>query len=921
MARRLSCRHPKNILIYTMKKTFTLLFGATISLSFGHLFAQDYSEVDRILGADGEHLDRFGQSISIDGTTCVVGAFLNDYDEDGETYVDDAGAAFIYSWNPGGDWTFDQKVVPTDRDENYEYGKSVSISGDYLLVGSPRNNNDTVFIGLHYGAAYFYEKDEVGEWNLARRVFASDTDANDKFGEAVSISGNYAIIGAPHEGPSDIGKAYVFERGEDGIWDEVQTLVPTNYLIEAEFGNAVSISGDRIAVGAFHESDGESDYYQRGAVYMYERDEFGVWNEVQHLTASDYLDGIGEAAFGHSVSLSGDDLIVGAPEEDYNAAGGSHKTSAGAAYIFERDEDGTWVEIEKIVASDRNNLDEFGHSVAIEGGIAVIGAIDEDEDADGENNLFNSGSAYIFERDGDDWDESQKIVSETRAEFDDFGASAAISGNFIGVGASNDDPDASGVVFGSDKTGTAFIFTPCESSESSLEIEACSEYTVPSGDETYTESGTYSDTLNSYYGCDSIINIDLTILSSASSITEVVCYEYTVPSGDETYTESGVYMDTIPNAVGCDSIITIDLTINVATFSVITEVACYEYTVPSGDETYTESGVYPDTILNAVGCDSIITIELTINTFSASSIEVTACDTYMVPSGDETYTESGIYMDTLVSAVGCDSIITIDLTILEATETEITEAVCYEYTVPSGDETYTESGIYMDTIPNMVGCDSIITIDLTILEATEATITETACFEYTVPSGNETYTETGIYTDTIPNAVGCDSIITIDLTINTVNIETTVSAPTITANATSLVYQWLDCDADYAIIDGETEISYTATENGNYAVEITDGACVDTSACITIGNVSLTENGLSEHIRIYPNPGKDQFNIELGELTDVTIRIYTGSGQLVYRESNITTPVYTFDPNLTTGIYHLEILSGEIKKEFRLVQL
>jgi hypothetical protein len=247
-----------------------------------------------------------------------------------------------------------------------------------------------------------------------------------------------------------------------------------------------------------------------------------------------------------------------------------------------------------------------------------------------------------------------------------------------------------------------------------------------------------------------------------SSFSVISCGPYTVPSGDETYSVSGTYMDTIPAIADCgDSIMTI--TVNVApNGSSFNASACASYTVPSGDETYFTSGVYYDTLPNMYGCDSVLTINVTLLN-SIGIMSISGCASYTVPSGDETYYASGTYMDTIPNAAGCDSIMTITVFINNTTST-FSATGCGSYTVPSGDETYFASGTYMDTIPNAMSCDSIMTINVTLLNSA-STFSATGCGSYTVPSGDETYMADGTYMDTIPNMMGCDSIMTITVTL------------------------------------------------------------------------------------------------------------------------------------------------------------
>ncbi|HQW27186.1 MAG TPA: hypothetical protein PLV75_14545, partial [Saprospiraceae bacterium] len=321
------------------------------------------------------------------------------------------------------------------------------------------------------------------------------------------------------------------------------------------------------------------------------------------------------------------------------------------------------------------------------------------------------------------------------------------------------------------------ILEPCYPTYGEISPTACDAYTSPDGLEVWTVSGTYLDTLILFGGCDSIITVHLTILnSSTSEILETACDAYTSPDGLEIWAVSGTYLDTLINSVGCDSIITVQLTIVNSTTSSLTVTACDSFISPDGLDTWTETGVYLDTLSNAVGCDSIITIELTINNSTAAEIMVESCVSFVSPDGLETWTESGTYVDTILNQLGCDSVITIQLTILDDSAAEIAVETCDSFTSPSGIYVWTASGIYNDTIPNAGGCDSIITIDLTINLSTSSLLDVTACDSLVSPSGL-VWNVSGVYQDLIPNESGCDSNMTINLTIiNSSSSEITVTA-------------------------------------------------------------------------------------------------------------------------------------------------
>jgi hypothetical protein len=343
--------------------------------------------------------------------------------------------------------------------------------------------------------------------------------------------------------------------------------------------------------------------------------------------------------------------------------------------------------------------------------------------------------------------------------------------------------------------------------------------------------------------------------------------------------------------------------------------SCGDYTAPSG-AIFTSSGNYNDTIPNSICGDSIININLTINAPSFDTIQVQTCDSYIAPSG-AVFTTSGIYNDTILNLAGCDSIITIDLLLNYSTADTLSVIECDSYDAPDGSQ-ITSSGIYDFLLQNAAGCDSLIHVDLTINNSSSSSITETACFSFTAPDG-AVYTQSGNYTAIIPNVAGCDSVISITLTINTINSQTTLNGLTITASETGATYQWIDCGTGLPIA-GETQASFTATSNGSYAVEITKNGCVDTSACVSISNVGISED-LESFVAVYPNPVSDVLNIQTNGDQALIFVLSDGSGKEILSERSNDKELTLNMANLPSGIYSLVVTDANTSKTIKIVKL
>jgi hypothetical protein len=323
----------------------------------------DWDQVAKLVAADGAANDYFGVSVSISGDYAIVGA---PFDDDNVT---DSGSAYIFK-RDGTTWTQQAKLTAADGAVGDSFGYSVSVSGDYAIVGAYGDDGS----GGSSGSAYIFYYNGT-TWIQQAKLLASDSGADDCFGLSVSIDGDYAIVGAYLGGWWDSGLAYIFKRSGTN-WSQQATLTASDAALSEKFGFSVSISGDYAIVGAYGDDD---DGTNSGSAYIFERSGTS-WSEQVKLTAAD---GGESDMFGYSVSVSGDYAIVGAYGDDDNGS------DSGSAYIFKRD--GTsWSQQAKLLPADGAGGGDFGISVSISGTYAIVGAYHDDD------NGADSGSAYMF---------------------------------------------------------------------------------------------------------------------------------------------------------------------------------------------------------------------------------------------------------------------------------------------------------------------------------------------------------------------------------------------------------------------------------------------------------------------------------------------------------------------------------------------
>ena len=591
-------------------------------------------------------------------------------------------------------------------------------------------------------------------------------------------------------------------------------------------------------------------------------------------------------------------------------------------------------------------------------------------------------------------------------------------------------------------------------STSTIIETACDSFTSPSGRYVWTSSNTYLDTIPNSVNCDSVIAINLTVVNASTSIiTDTACINYVSPSGRYVWASSGTYLDTISNSMNCDSIITINLTVK-SSRSTDVQVACGSYTWINGITYYANTTTAKDTLVNAIGCDSIVTLNLTINpifayvdtqnlcdsltwidgityysnnstaTFWTSTVfgcdsiitldltlnnsvnvidSVSACSYYQWSNGQIYVSDNSSATQVFLASNGCDSIVTLNLEIHNGSFATDTHVVCDSLLWMDGNTYYSDNNTaihnmiggnshgcdsvvtlnltvnstyivdvvsscssytWIDGITytsnnntaryttiNSLGCNSIVTLNLTILNSTSSIDVITSCNPITWMDGitytasNSTATQTGVntvgcdsiitldftlltstsFTDvitsctpitwidgitydlstnnptfTISNNQGCDSVVTLDFTLLEVDTSVTRNYLTLTAQANNATYQWINCDNGR--IAGETNASFTATVNGNYQVDITQNGCVDTSACYAITNVGIGEAELIG-VSLYPNPTSDVLHIDKGSNKSLDITITNSAGAIVHQSTSKNQVTSIDMAKMATGMY------------------
>ena len=443
--------------------------------------------------------DQFGNSIASGSGTIVTGAMFEGssstaiFNSDNSAALDNLGsengAAYVFKQD-GNNWAQDAYLKASNGDAGDWFGVGVSTGEGLIAVGaygedsssklidnnngSPSSVNNSL---SNSGAVYLFKKNVSDDWFQDAYLKAPNSDVDDWFGTSVALSVDMVAVGAPNEDSNpitintglasidnsltDSGAVYLFKNSSD-IWSLDAFLKASNRSSSQGFGHDVAMSSDRVLIGAPGESSsaigvvntnnsasGDTTAVSSGAAYVFLRDGSGNWFQDAYVKAFNTDSGDG---FGSAVAISDDLIVVGAPHERSSGTGIDSPDSddnslvdAGAAYVFERDGSGNWVQDAYLKPSNTAANSLFGSAVAISGNTVLVGAPGESSGTTGIDNVDgsaasdlsagSSGAVYVFKRDETGfWVQDAYFKSSNSDSGDLFGTSVSVSGTTVAAG-------------------------------------------------------------------------------------------------------------------------------------------------------------------------------------------------------------------------------------------------------------------------------------------------------------------------------------------------------------------------------------------------------------------------------------------------------------------------------------------------------
>lgn len=481
-----------------------------------------------------------------------------------------------------------------------------------------------------------------------------------------------------------------------------------------------------------------------------------------------------------------------------------------------------------------------------------------------------------------------------------------------------------------------------------IDRNICQGESFEFNEQTLTATGTYRDTLVAANGCNQYVVLNLTVDDTSQTVIDrMICQGDLFAFNGQNLGATGTYRDTLEGVNGCNQYVILNLTVEDRFQTMLTETICQGEAYLFADVARVTSGVYEQNLQATNGCDSVVTLNLTVNDTIETIINQTICENSVYDFNGQALTDAGVYRDTQATINGCDSTIVLNLKVSDRYETERNEMICTGDSITFNNQTIGTTGVYQESFVAANGCDSIITLNLTVNSVGFTAMSEEICFGSIRPFNGQDLTTAGTYLDTLNTVNGCDSII--ELTLTVAPILESASEQTICAGDTIEFYTFIltetnsytsvlktteGCDSmvilNLQVLDPiETRIDTTLcpqdsflfgtqmlTEAGTYTQGLTSISGCDSTVTLNLkmgiaGEGGCMSVGIEEEflqsIEIYPNPVRQSLFINAPTVQLNHIRLINLTGQVLFEQAfnkgNLPTQQEVNMQDFVPGIY------------------
>ncbi|MEO0899872.1 MAG: T9SS type A sorting domain-containing protein [Bacteroidota bacterium] len=287
------------------------------------------------------------------------------------------------------------------------------------------------------------------------------------------------------------------------------------------------------------------------------------------------------------------------------------------------------------------------------------------------------------------------------------------------------------------------------------------------GTQTLTASGTYTEVFTSQSGCDSTVSLTLNVVPQINvSITEEICDNETFTFNGQQLSQAGTYSATFTSSGGCDSVVSLTLLVNPSVSTSVSATICDNETFSFNGQALSQAGTYTANLVSATGCDSVVTLTLNVNPTQTTAISAIICENETFAFNGQQLSQAGVYTANLTTASGCDSTVTLTLNVTQTLTTAISAEICANETFSFNGQQLDQPGTYTATLVSAGGCDSVVNLTLSVITTINTAITADICDNETFNFDGQTLSQAGTYTANFVSTSGCDSVVSLTLNVN-----------------------------------------------------------------------------------------------------------------------------------------------------------